>query len=152
MESMANTATVWNGCSSQGCLRCLWQKSLNQLWWHGARIVCVSVLCRRQDLTSSFKTCMWWRRHTEVSRLFSSIRIEFHCILNLISFYSYLLLYGKSYFFTNRIVLFNSFFFLRKQKYAFFFSFCSVNSLSRWNRQGPLQIQTSAWNRQNRWT
>lgn len=28
MESMANTATVWNGCNSQGRLRCLGQKKV----------------------------------------------------------------------------------------------------------------------------
>lgn len=28
MESMANTVTVWNGCSSQGRLRCFGQKKV----------------------------------------------------------------------------------------------------------------------------
>lgn len=84
---------------------------------------------------------------------FSSIPIEFHCILNLISFCSYLLLYGKKVTFL-QIELSYSFsivFFWENKKYAFL-SICSVNSLSRWNRQGPLRIRTSAWSHQSRWT
>lgn len=91
------------------------------MWWRWAG---------RRDLTSSFKTCMWWRRHTEVSRFFSSV-IEFHGILTLISFYSNLLLSGNkvTFFFVfflqiEPILFFNSFFtffFLRKQIYVFFF-------------------------------
>lgn len=124
---------------------------------------------RRRDLTSSFKTCMWWRRHTEVSRsscFCSAIPIEFHHILTLISLYSYLLLSGNKVFFflkkfTNRTVLsFFQLFFLSffSEKtnicfiYLFFSSICSVNSLSRWSRQGPLRIQTSVCCRQSRWT
>lgn len=91
MESEANSATVWNGCSSQGRLRSLEQKRGDMGLGFRA-----SVLYRKEDLTSSFKTCMWWRRHTEVSRLFPLFPIEFLCILNLISFCLYLLLYGKN--------------------------------------------------------
>lgn len=81
--------------------------------------------------------------------LYSS-RISLYSQLDL--FYSYLLLYGKTLLFLQIELSYSTVFFLRKQKYAFFFSICSVNSLSRWNRQGPLQIRTSAWSHQSRWT
>lgn len=85
-------------------------------------------------------------------------------ILNFIVFSHWYAAFWKQmyFFFTNRIVLFFFqwfvSFFLRKQIYAFWtkqtkkVSICSVNSLSRWSRQGPLRIQISAWNRRSRWT
>lgn len=105
----------------------------------------VAGFARRRDLTSSFKTCMWWRRHTEVSRLScfcSAIPIEFHRILTLISLYSYLLLSGNkvtSFFFfkcTNRTVLlfFQLFFFylfFSKNKYMFHLVFFFLHLLSK---------------------
>ena len=47
---------------------------------------------------------------------------------------------------------FKCFFFWENKICFSFFSICSVNSLSRWNRRGPLRIRTSAWSRQSRWT
>lgn len=113
---------------------------------------------------------MWWRRHTEVSRLScfcSAIPIEFHRIFTLISLYSYLLLSGNkvtffsfflqielSYLLFFSIVFLIIFFWENKYMFClvFFSSICSVNSLSRWSRRGPLRIQTSACYRQSRWT
>lgn len=130
MESMANTATVWNGCSSQGRLRCLGQKKKN-IWQRGARL-CVCAVVWEAGSDIQFQN-LHVKAHWGFKVIsFSSIPINFHRILNLISFYSYLLFYGKKLLFTNRIVLFflNCFFFWENKK-CFFFSICSVKSLSR---------------------
>lgn len=130
MESMANTASVWNGCSSQGRLRCLGHKRLNQVWWHGARVVCVC-LCVRV-------CCVGGRIWHPVSKLAcdgeGTLRFQGYFVFLYsyrISLYSQLdfillilvALWKKSYFFTNRIVLFffNCFFFSEKTNICFFF-------------------------------
>lgn len=121
----------------------LGHKRLNQVWCRGGSSrVCVRVCsCRRQDLTSSFKTCMWWRRHTEVSRLFRffsflllySYRISPYSQLWFLFFLLLVLvaLWKKKvtfFFCTNRIVLFFFqlfLFFSEKTNICFFFFFNS---------------------------
>lgn len=125
MESMANTATVWNGCSSQGCLRCLGQK---KVWINCDDMglgLCVQVCCAEDRIWHPVSKLACDGEGTLRFQgyfvfLYSS-RISRYSQLDFILFI--LVALWKKFLFLQIELSYSTVFFLRKQKYAFFSPF-----------------------------
>lgn len=118
MESVANTAAIWKGCSSQGCLRCVGQNQGR----HGARVAWVQEAgsdIQFQNLHVMEKA----RGGLKVISL-SSIHIDSQgdfILLILVALW-------KKVLFLQTELSYSIVYFLTKQKYAFFLLLLSKQS------------------------